>query len=225
MARWRGLPEARSSEDVPTGGLILLGSDVLLVAGIVAVSFLGSGILENWSALYVRDVVSDLPIMSSVGLASFHAAMGAGRLITQAVLGRVERLAAIAACGVLVALAMIWSLCAPDPIQAVAALFAVGMLLSGIAPIGFSLAGDLRPGRIGEVTSTVAIAGYASFLVGPVLVGILAHAFGLRAALASVAVVGIVDSLLAGILMRVCRPRTAQDRAVHPAVSKVRSDI
>ena len=207
MPRWRGLPDARSSGGVRAQGQILLGLDVVLVAGIVAVSFLGSGILENWSALYVRDVVSDLPVMSSIGLASFHAAMGLGRMITQVVIRHISRLAAIAACGLLLAAAMAWALCAPTPAQAVSAFFIVGILLSGIAPVGFSLAGDLRPGRIGEVTSTVAIAGYASFLVGPVLVGVLAQALGLRAALASVAVVGLIDSLLAGILMAHGRKR------------------
>jgi hypothetical protein len=43
------------------------------------------------------------------------------------------------------AAAMVWSLCAPSPAQAVSALFIVGILLSGIAPTGFSVAGDLRP--------------------------------------------------------------------------------
>ncbi|MEW2528041.1 MFS transporter [Streptomyces sp. NPDC047071] len=201
MARWRDLPEARSAPaSAPRERRVLLGADVLLVAGIVGVSFLGSGILENWSAIYVRDTVSDLAVISSVGLASFHGAMGLGRVLTSAVLRRVDRLTTIAACGLLMAAAMVWSLCAPGPAQAVAALFLVGILLSGIAPIGFSVAGDLRPDRVGEVSSTVAIAGYASFLVGPVLVGLLADLLGLRAALASVVVVGVVISLLALLL-------------------------
>ncbi|MEV0502632.1 MFS transporter [Streptomyces spectabilis] len=207
MAHRHALPEARSStapgagaESVPRDRRVLLGADVLLVAGIVGVSFLGSGILENWSAIYVRDTVSDLAIISSFGLASFHGAMGLGRVLTSAVLRYVDRLVTIAACGLLMAAAMVWSLFAPGPVQAVGALFIVGILLSGIAPIGFSVAGDLRPDRVGEVSSTVAIAGYASFLVGPVLVGVLADLLGLRAALGSVVVVGVVISLLALLL-------------------------
>ena len=210
MSRWRALPEARSSnEDGGRGRRFSLGTDVLLVAGIVGVSFLGSGILENWSALYVRTVVSDLPILSSVGLASFHGAMGLGRFVTSAALRYVDRLHAVAACGLLMAAAMVWSLAAPSPVQAVAALFVVGIVLAGIAPIGFSVAGDLRPERIGEVSSTVAIAGYSSFLVGPVLIGTLAQFFGLRAALVSVVFVGVVDSVLAWLLMATLKQRKA----------------
>jgi hypothetical protein len=59
------------------------------------------------------------------------------------------------------------------------------------------------------VSSTVAIAGYSSFLVGAVLMGVLANYFGLRTALESVAVIGVADSLLAGLLMAARKPRTA----------------
>ncbi|QCX74134.1 Inner membrane protein YbjJ [Streptomyces sp. YIM 121038] len=218
MTRWHALPEARSAPapaSAPRERRVLLGADVLLVAGIVGVSFLGSGVLENWSAIYVRDTVSDLAVISSVGLASFHGAMGLGRVLTSAVLRRVDRLTTIAACGLLMAVAMVWSLCAPGPVQAVAALFLVGILLSGIAPIGFSVAGDLRPDRVGEVSSTVAIAGYASFLVGPVLVGVLADLLGLRAALGSVVVVGVVISLLALLL----KGQSQQAGPVHDPVA------
>lgn len=209
MSRWRALPEARSAEPVERRGRrMVAGADVLLVAGIVGVSFLGSGILENWSAIHVRDMAGNLAVMSSLGLASFHGAMGLGRVLTSAALRYVDHLAAITGCGLLMAAGMVWSLLAPGPGQAVSALFTVGILLAGIAPVGISVAGDLRPERVGEVTSMVAIAGYSSSLVGPVLMGVLADFFGLRAALVSVVVVGVAVSLLSGLLMAARRPRT-----------------
>lgn len=219
MRRWRAMADARSSDSVKSNGRrVLLGFDVVLVAGIVGVSFLGSGILENWSALYVRTVVSDLAILSSVGLASFHAAMGLGRMLTSAAARYVGRLQLIVACGVLMAGAMVWSLVASSPAQAIIALFAVGILLSGIAPVGFSIAGELRPDRIGEVTSTVAIAGYASFLAGPVLIGLLANSFGLRIALMSVVVVGAVVSILAILLLLL--QRRQRSTAAHGHIGR-----
>jgi MFS family permease len=61
----------------------------------------------------------------------------------------------------------------------------------GVAPLAFSVAGDLVPERAGSAVSVVTTFGYGGFLLGPPLVGGLAEAIGLRAALGIIAVAGV----------------------------------
>ncbi len=72
----------------------------------------------------------------------------------------------------------------------------MGLALSAVVPIAFSVAGDLAPGRAGGAISVVTTLGYGGFLVGPVLVGGLAELLGLRAALGAIVVAGIAIFIL-----------------------------
>jgi MFS family permease len=72
----------------------------------------------------------------------------------------------------------------------------VGLSLSAVAPIAFSLAGDVAPGGTGAAVSVVTTLGYGGFLLGPVIVGGLAEVLGLRIALLTIAVAGITIALL-----------------------------
>jgi hypothetical protein len=58
------------------------------------------------------------------------------------------------------------------------------------------VAGDLSEGRAGETSSVMTLIGFSGFLVAPGLIGVLADAFGLRAALGSVLISGLLVALL-----------------------------
>jgi MFS family permease len=72
----------------------------------------------------------------------------------------------------------------------------VGLALAAVAPVAFSVAGDLVPERAGSAVSVVTTVGYGGFLLGPPLVGGLAEVVGLRAALGVVAAAGLAIFLL-----------------------------
>ena len=91
---------------------------------------------------------------------------------------------------------MTLALATREPFLVVAGFLIVGLSLSGVAPIAFSVAGDLAPNRAGEAISVVTTLGYGGFLMGPVIVGGLAEALGLRSALATIVVAGCVIALL-----------------------------
>ena len=67
----------------------------------------------------------------------------------------------------------------------------VGLALAAVAPLAFSVAGDLVPERAGSAVAVVTTFGYGGFLLGPPLVGGLAEAISLRAALGIIAVAGV----------------------------------
>jgi MFS family permease len=88
---------------------------------------------------------------------------------------------------------MALSLATREPLLVVAGFLVVGLALSAVVPVAFSTAGDLAPsGRAGAAISVVTTFGYGGFLLGPVIVGGLAEVFGLRVALGTIVVAGIL---------------------------------
>ena len=77
-----------------------------------------------------------------------------------------------------------------------AGFFSAGIALSVVAPLAFSIAGDLYPARSGAASAIITFVGYSTFLLGPGLIGGLAQAFGLDKALGVIMLGGLVISIL-----------------------------
>jgi MFS family permease len=67
----------------------------------------------------------------------------------------------------------------------------VGLAISGMAPLTYSVAGNLVPQRAGAAVSVVTTFGYVGFLLAAPLVGGLAELVGLRLALGIIALAGL----------------------------------
>lgn len=151
------------------------------------------GSANDWLALLLADERGASGAAAAAGFAVFATAMTLGRLTGNFAVntwGRVRVLrvgAVIAAAGVVVLLTVPWL-----------AVGYAGALLWGLGiaaafPLAMSAAGD-TPGRGPGAIAMVATIGYAGFLVGPPLVGTLAHSVGLDGAL------WIVVGLAVGVL-------------------------
>src|SRR5689334_6655124 len=66
---------------------------------------------------------------------------------------------------------------------AIGGLLLVGFAIAPVAPTTLSLAGRSAPGRSGQAVATATAAGYGAFILGPLTIGLLAQATGLRPAL------------------------------------------
>jgi MFS family permease len=87
---------------------------------------------------------------------------------------------------------MAFALTTREPLLVVAGFLVVGLALAAVAPIAFSLAGDIAPNRVGGASSVVTIFGYGGILLGPAIVGGLAELYGLRIALVTIATSGLL---------------------------------
>jgi MFS family permease len=85
-----------------------------------------------------------------------------------------------------------------EPILIVCGFLLVGLALSAVVPIALSVAGSMLPGRTGGAISVVTTVGYGGFLLGPILVGVLAEVLSLRVALGIVVIVGMSIAAIAG---------------------------
>lgn len=166
---------------------------LLLVAAIATLGLLSEGEMEHWSGIYLRQSLALPVLVGASGVAVFHAAMAVGRLGAAGVVLRFGNRRTLLGAGLLAAGGMALSLATREPLLVVAGFLVVGLALSAVVPVAFSTAGDLAPsGRAGAAISVVTTFGYGGFLLGPVIVGGLAEVFGLRVALGTIVVAGIL---------------------------------
>ena len=91
---------------------------------------------------------------------------------------------------------MLLALATTSPALVVGGFLLVGLALAAVAPLAFSVAGELVPERAGSAISVVTTFGYGGFLLGPPLVGGLAEVVGLRVALGVIVVAGLAVFIL-----------------------------
>ncbi|MFN8692509.1 MAG: hypothetical protein ACK5XL_21175, partial [Cyclobacteriaceae bacterium] len=92
-----------------------------------------------------------------------------------------------------IALAILWI----HPYATITGFFIVGVGLSAVVPIAYSLAGNARDLPPGVGLAMVTTVGYSGFLFGPPIIGFLADLSNLRYAMALVALLFAVMILLA----------------------------
>lgn len=199
--RSRRLPQHQTKAgEIRTAGLYR-NTALLLLGSITGLGMLAESTLESWSPIYLRGYLEMPPVLGASGVAVFHTAMFLGRLGAGPMVARVNRRPLLLqTTGALTAVGMALALATESPGLILAGFLIVGLGLSIIVPIGFSLAGDLAPGRTGAAISVIAVLSYGGFLIGPALVGGFAEWLDLRLALVTVIVAGV---LILGLSLRV----------------------
>src|SRR3712207_5473042 len=147
--------------------------------------------MEHWSGIYLRNTLGLAAVVGGSGVALFYGAMALGRLASGWLVGRVGNRRTLLGSGAIAAGGMALALATKNPVLVIGGFLVVGLALAAIAPVGFSVAGDLAPDRAGSAVSVVTTFGYGGFLLGPPLVGGLAEVVGLRVALGLIALAGL----------------------------------
>ena len=137
-------------------------------------AFLAEGSMETWSAIYLRDDLGAAAFVGALGPAAFHAAMLAGRLIGPRVAGRLGAASTLHGGrdddGRRHGASRCW--CRPRPSRS-PAWRSAALGASFVVPVVVSMAAGRAGPNAGRAASYVLTLGYAGFLVGPSLVGIL----------------------------------------------------
>ena len=202
----RALMAARGAE-VPSGrnSLALLRA-IAAIALLCALSFLIEDAIQNWSALLLEREMGSSPALSGAGPGIFAGAMFIGRSAGQWLGARyTDRLlltggAVLATAGLLIA-----ATAATAPV----ALVGLGLAGAGVAlvaPALFARAGRMAdPRSRGSAIATLTTFGYTGFVVGPVIVGLVAQDYGLRAAFGTLALLALALSLGGAVVLRPVR--------------------
>lgn len=158
---------------------------------------MGEGAMADWSGIYMERIVKSSKYLQVAGLFTFSGFMALGRFFGDAGRDRYgdKMMMTIGALTSLLGMVLILSLI--HPYLVILGFGLVGLGLSNIVPIVFSLAGnhpDVQPGvGIAGVTTI----GYAGFMVGPPLIGFVADSYNLRIALV---VLGVLFLIMASLV-------------------------
>lgn len=214
IASLRRMPDGRAAHDpadaegehhlpTPAGPVI---RDLRLVAlGVMTFcAAWAEGSANDWLALLLADERGASEASAAIGFAVFSAAMTTARIAGNRLVAVLGRVPALRGGAVLAGLGVVLLLAVPH-----LAVSYVGALLWGLGiaiafPLAMTAAGE-TPGRGPAAIAMVSTIAYSGFLVGPPLIGTIAHATGLGDAMWLV--VGLTVGMLA--LSGTARPQRA----------------
>jgi len=160
----------------PKGTLLLIG--ILIFAGMTA-----EGVMYDWSVLYLKQEIGLPQARAALGYATFTASMALARFGGDALRARFHERAVLAAGAAVAGVAMAAVLLSANAWVAFAGFAIVGAGLAPIAPILFNAATRVPGASRAAAIASVTTIGYSGFLVGPPLIGGIATATSLTAAL------------------------------------------
>lgn len=203
---WLWLPAHHVREAADTSVFRLPNRTMAGIGVLTVLAFVIELALIDWGALYLVQAMGSTPALAASGVAAFSVAMTTGRLLGDRVtraLGAVTTIqisAAIAFAGV----ALI--VFAPTTLATLPGFAIAGLGIANLVPILFSLSGRMPgiPPNAG-IAMTVTIA-YGGGLLGPPLIGFVAHALDLRAAFMMLT----VGALVIVVAVRAVIPRAVR---------------
>ena len=206
---------AAQAESVPldTAGLPRLprGTGAALLALLPIAVIAMSGVLvedvgSNWSAVYLRDVLSAPVGMVGLGYVSLVGAQFVGRILGDRLIDALGAVLVTRIGGVLILVGLGAVALAPAPWVALAGFALAGFGCATMVPNAYAAA-DRAPGlKPGTGLTLVSWCMRIVFVISPPLVGLFADAVGLRTALFVFPFMGVLAFLFAGALRVRGRP-------------------
>jgi fucose permease len=171
-----------TSFSLPRGPLALLG----------ALGFLGSmaeGSIADWSGVYLRERFHATEGLAPLALSAFSVMMLAARMLGDRMKARYGAKPLVSGGATVAAAGLFFAVLAPNALLALVGFAIAGLGLALVFPFVFSAAGVQGPAALAGVASMA----YAGSLMGPPMIGTIAHGLGMQAA------IGYIGALSLGI--------------------------
>jgi hypothetical protein len=203
-----GSASARSSHG--SGRFALPSRAVVLIGVLCFLVMVTEGAMGDWSGIYLKHDLDAGASAAATGFAGFSLGMALARLTGDGLARRwgAGRLLSVGMAVVTIALGAL--LLIGSPVVAVVGFVLVGIGIANAVPLLFSAAGRVPPS--GPSLAAVFTLGYTGFIVGPPIIGLLADAISLPAALGTLCAAGLAVTLLGA-------RATDAETEVRPAVA------
>lgn len=179
------------------GPLFRMPNGALVRIGIIAFCcMLAEGSMADWSVNYMENVVHTTKTLAPIALSTFATAMTLGRIFGDKARAMFGDWKLIIAGGLVSTTGLSAALVVPEAGIVIAGCFFVGLGLSVIVPITYSIAGSTKDLPSGVGLAMVTTVGYTGFLLGPPVIGFVADWQNLRIGLVVVAFLLFVMTLL-----------------------------
>jgi fucose permease len=175
---------------------------IVLLCAIAFASFLTEGAAVDWSAVYLRESVGARAGLAGLSVVAFSAGMTVSRFAGDRLSTRYAP-ATVVRVGVTVGAAALAIALATEGVAATIAAFAIlGLGVGPVVPLAFSAGGaTARPGGR-TALGAVVTAGYLGGIVGPLVIGLVAHRVSLRLAFVVPVAMCVVAAAAASALGR-----------------------
>ncbi len=174
----------------PTGPLL----------GMVAISLcinITEGIMADWSAIYVRDIVKANSFFIGWGFAGYALLMATGRFVGDSLVPRFGSSRVLVFGGILATVGILVAVLLPYTYTTILGFGMIGAGVSCGAPILYGSAARIPNMAKGAGLATMNTFSIAGFLAGPAIIGFLSNAFGLTIAISLIALLGLCWATLA----------------------------
>lgn len=161
-----------------------LPNAAMVSVGIIAFCcMLGEGAMADWSTNYMENIALASESLAPLGLSAFALAMTIGRILGDGARVKFGDRSLVIVCGLIAFAGLSLAIVFVHPWAVITGFFIVGIGLSVIVPIAYSIAGNTKDLPPGVGLAMVTTVGYSGFLFGPPIIGFLADIFTLRYAL------------------------------------------
>ncbi len=156
--------------------------------------------MYDWSGIYFRKAVGASKAEATAAFAIYMVAMTTGRFAGDKIVGRFGIKPLLRMSGVLISIGLFVAALFPYPFIAGAGFICVGLGVSCIVPLVFSMAGQSKKMSSGPALAAISTVGYLGFLLVPPLVGFVAQASSLRWSFGIIGILGCVIVWLVRLL-------------------------
>ncbi|MFT3717162.1 MFS transporter [Pseudorhodoferax sp.] len=184
------------------GRFALPRGQLALVGLLAALGFVVEGAMYDWSVLFLQAERGAPQQRAAMAYASFSAAMAATRFLGDRLRVRWSAVGLLRASALLAGAALALVLLSDSVALALLGFALVGVGLANVVPVLFSAAARVPGVAPAQGISAVAAVGYCGFMVGPSIIGFVAHGSSLTAALGMVVGLALLQAALARRALR-----------------------
>lgn len=167
--------------------------------GLIAfASMVCEGAMFDWSGIYFENVVEAPKNLIRLGYIAFMFTMAAGRFSADWMVNRFGVQRIIQASGLIILTGLLLAVIFPYLPTATAGFLLVGVGVSSVVPMVYSLAGRSQTMLPGVALAAVSSIGFFGFLLGPPLIGFVAQVASLRWSFVIIGCLGLGTTILAG---------------------------
>ncbi|KPC49559.1 MFS transporter [Amantichitinum ursilacus] len=152
---------------------------VVIIGALCFCAFLTEGAMLDWGAVFLRFERGVNEASAGIGFSVFSVAMAVGRLTGDRIIKAFGPFRVVLGGSLIAAAGVLTIVLAPLPALSVAGFVLVGLGASNIVPVLFGAASRMPGVPASVALPTAVMMGYTGILLGPALVGYVAHATSL----------------------------------------------
>ncbi|HLT34006.1 MAG TPA: MFS transporter, partial [Aquaticitalea sp.] len=176
-------PFLLKSDRSPTGNKLIFGKpdkQIMLLGILVFFAAVCEGGIFDWSGVYFKEVVKEE--LFTLGYLIFVLFMALSRFFSDILIERLGMKRMYVISSSFISIGILSLIVFPYFWSSIIALSITGLGVAAIFPMTFMLAGDSKKYSAGMAISIVATYAIVGMLVGPPIIGYIAHAFNLKVA-------------------------------------------